>query len=251
MLTIDKLTKKYASSIVLENVSLTAEEGTCYAIIGKNGAGKTTLLNLIYGLLKADSGKITCLGKNSIELSIEKGEIGYAGGNEFLIEEFTGFEFLRFISFVHNISSTVSDTNIKDLFTYFFDNESDINKPISSYSYGMKLKMSICASILPSPFLLLLDEPFSGLDPFSSNKLIDFLKTYMTSRTIILSSHDLSLISRIATHIVILDTHNFIYNDSLSNFTDNGFKTLDQSLFELIKPTDTLKTSPLDFILKK
>ncbi len=250
MVKFEKISKRFNKEIILDEVSLTMKKNNCCAVIGKNGTGKTTLFKILFGILKQDSGTITFKNSEEKLLSVQKGEIGFSSGSDFLIDELTGMEFLRFISYVYNISTIISDLNIINLFNYFFDDEKDINRRIESYSFGMRQKLSICASLIHKPQVLILDEPFAGLDPFSANRLIDFLKKYIENRTLLISSHDLSLVSKIATHIVILDNHRFIYSDTISNFTDNGYKNIDHSLFEIIKPKENKFEETLNFILE-
>ena len=234
MLTINNISKKYGANVVLKNITLSIHENNCYTIIGKNGAGKTTLLNILYNLVKADSGNIHYSDSNSQNLLIEKGEIGFAPGGDYLIEEFSGMEFLKFICEVYNIAHRITEENINTLFYHFFEEKEDINKHISTYSFGMKQKLSICAAVIHSPHILLLDEPFVGLDPFSSNRLIAFLKKYNNNHIILISSHNLSLISQFTTHVAILDNGEIVYTNTIQDFTANGSKTIDAALFEII-----------------
>jgi ABC-type multidrug transport system ATPase subunit len=251
MLQIRKVNKTLGKQQVLSGVTLTLDAGTCCGLIGKNGAGKTTLLNIIYGLTKPDAGSLELKDSKGNSLKYNEGHVGYSSGHETLINDFTGFEYLRFICHLYEASKSVSDQNIVSLFTYFFEEEKDINKRIADYSYGMKQKISICGAIIHSPAVLLLDEPFTGLDPFSADRLIEFLRVYGDNRVVLLSSHDLSLVSKIATHISILDQKTIVYSDTIEQFTQGGFKTIDQSLFEMIKPKEFEVKNSLKFILDR
>jgi ABC-type multidrug transport system, ATPase component len=112
----------------------------------------------------------------------------------------------------------------------------------------MKQKLSICAAIIHRPNILLLDEPFSGLDPFSCNQLIKLLHSHLPGRIHIIASHDLTLIAKVATHIAIIDDSRFVYFDSLENFTRKGRNEIETSLFEILKPKE-FNTESINFIL--
>lgn len=130
---------------------------------------------------------------------------------------------------------------INDLFTYFFEDDSDLKKNIAKYSTGMKKKIAFCASVIHTPDILILDEPFSGLDPLVANQMIHFIKKYQSpDRIIFISSHDLSYVERISTHIGVLDNHSLVYNDTIDSFTENGTNKLDSALLRIIKPNESV-----------
>ena len=238
MIQISHLTKKYGSNVILNDISLTVGKGHVYSLLGKNGVGKTTLINLMLDLLKPDGGTIELLGKGCDRLSpADKKRMGVVGEDLALIEEFTGKEYLIFVGKIYKIPSDILNKRIEDLFQYFFENENDLSKTISKYSTGMKKKIAFCASVLHTPELLILDEPFSGLDPLVANQMVLFLKKYKNAeRAIFISSHDLSYVEKVSTHIGVLDDTKLVYNASLQDFTDNGEEELDEALLRLIKP---------------
>ncbi|MFN7540298.1 MAG: ABC transporter ATP-binding protein [Bacteroidota bacterium] len=242
MIVINDLTKKYAKKTVIEKLNLTIENGQIYCLLGKNGAGKTTLINLILDLLIVDEGTIQLFGKAHNQLDKEtKKRIGVVNENLSLLEEISGEEYLYFVGKIYQIPTEILKKRINDLFNYFFEDDSDLKKNIAKYSTGMKKKIAFCASVIHTPDILILDEPFSGLDPLVANQMIHFIIKYQrTDRIIFISSHDLSYVEKVSTHIGVLDNHRLVFNSTINSFTENGAKELDAALLRIIKPNESI-----------
>lgn len=249
MIKINNLTKTYGNNTVLENINLVVKKGQVYSLLGKNGAGKTTLINLILNMLIPDEGSIEVMDKPNTQLStLDKKRLGIVGDDLALIEEFTGYEYLMFVGKIYKIPTDVLKKRLTDLFQYFFENEDDIRKPMAKYSTGMKKKIAFCSAILNTPDLLILDEPFSGLDPLVANQMVQFLKKYQSSeRAIFISSHDLSYVEKVSTHIGVLNETKLVYNAPIQDFTENGKNELDDALLKIIKP-NTSELDKMDWI---
>lgn len=241
MIKINNLTKTYKIVKVLDSISINIDNNSVYALLGKNGAGKSTLIDLMLDLIKPDIGTIIINNKAHNTFSKEdKLNLGVVSEDLALIEELNGLEYLTFIGKIYKLDKTILIKRIKDLFSYFFEDEKDLNKSIGSYSTGMKKKIAFCAAVLHTPKILILDEPFSGLDPFVANQMIEFLKIYKKNdRIIFISSHDLNYVEKIATHIGVLDASKLVYDSTLEHFTENGEKALDQALLKIIKPNNS------------
>ena len=240
MIEIRHLSKSFGKHKVLDDISMEIEQGSIYALLGKNGAGKTTLINILVDLVQADSGTVSINGLPHNSLSrADKANIGLVGEDLALIEEFSGYEFLSFIGKIYKISHNILEKRLHDLFDYFFDDAADLKKGISTYSTGMKKKIAFCAAVLHTPDILILDEPFSGLDPLVANQMITFLKMYKKKdRTIFISSHDLNYVEKIATHIGVLDNAHLQFDATLENFTHNGQNALDNALLKILNPNE-------------
>ena len=240
MLDIKNISKKIGKTLILNDINFTVSAGHCYGLLGRNGAGKSTLLSILVGNLKQSSGDVYCLAqlmKNDTVFK-EREKIGFFIDESHLIQEFTGWEYLNFIANIYNVPSNEIRNRIETLFEFLFDNKSDINQKISAYSRGMKVKLGICASLIHKPEILILDEPFAGLDPYSADKLIQLLNIYRTKSTIILSSHDLEYVEKICNLIGVLDKGKLVFNGTLQDFTLNGSKYISESLINLIKVND-------------
>ena len=241
MIQISDLTKSYGKNTIIENVNLTINDGQVYCLLGKNGAGKTTLINCILDIIEPEKGNIHLSGKAHNKLDKEdKRRIGVIVENLALLEEINGFEFLSFVGKIYKIPADTLNKRIADLFAFFFEDDSDLKKNISKFSTGMKRKIAFCAAVLHTPDVLILDEPFSGLDPLVANQMVMFLNKYQNSkRLIFISSHDLSYVEKVSTHIGVLDNKKLVYNSSLQDFTENGVKKLDTALLRIIQPNES------------
>ncbi|MGE5679833.1 MAG: ABC transporter ATP-binding protein [Bacillota bacterium] len=234
---VEALKKSYGKKIVFEALYLNITGGSCYSLLGKNGAGKTTLINCMLDVIPADSGKILINGFNyqSDGLKI-KSITGSVFENNPLIEEFTGENYLKFVGMLYNVPSDELMHRIQTITEYFFPDSKDLRRSIQDYSTGMKKKLGVCAAVLHRPDILVLDEPFSGLDPVAAQMLIKFLNSYLNeNRIIFLSSHDLAYVEKVSTHIGVLDEGALVYDGTLENFTMNGVNLLDQALLKLLK----------------
>jgi len=233
---LEHISKYFDNKIVLKDLNLTIEDGTVYSLIGKNGAGKTTLINILTDFIYPNFGevKINGLSYDKHASQIKK-NIGLLSEGNSLIEDLTGEEYLNLIGRIYNLSKKELSFRINSLLNFFFDENNIKNKLISKYSTGMKKKIEFCSAVLHKPNILILDEPFSGLDPFAANKLIEFLKKYQNKQRIIfISSHNLDYVAKVATHIGILHNHTLIFNGKSSDFSKNGNDDLNKVFLEYI-----------------
>jgi len=185
-----------------------------------------------------DSGVMKLFGKESSTLGVaEKRSLGVITEDLALLEELNGYDFLTFMGKIYKMPAAIVESRISDLFAFFFDDPGDLKKRISKYSTGMKKKIAFCAAVLHTPDLLILDEPFSGLDPLVAGQMVLFLKKYSKpQRTVFLSSHDLSYVNKIATHIGVLDEGKLLFDGTLGLFTKKGEQQLDEALMQMLKP---------------
>jgi len=231
---IRNLKKKYKMKYVLDGVNLTIPCGVTYGLLGKNGAGKTTLINILSDFVKPDDGSVK-YRKEKLNTELKK-EIGLVSDLNCLIEEFTGYEYLNFIGCLYKLEKKVIQNRIMSLVDYFFEDSSDLNKYISKYSTGMKKKLEICAAVINTPKILLLDEPFSGLDILAVNFLLGFLKNYQNGeRIILISSHNLNYIEKIVSNLAVLNEGRLVFDGTLEEFTLGNSESIDDSLFNKLK----------------
>jgi ABC-2 type transport system ATP-binding protein len=242
---INELTKSFGKKQVLQNLNITINQGQCYCLLGKNGVGKSTLLNCILDLVKPDSGTISLFGQDYLQHPLlVKQNLGALSEDNPLIEEFTGLEYLNFVAKLYKLSPEETVERITSLTNYFFTDRESLNKNIAGYSTGMKKKVGIAAAILHKPNILILDEPFTGLDPIAAQLLVNLIRSYSTpNRVVLISSHDLNYVEKVATHIGVLDDGKLMYNGSVQEFTMNGENLIDQALFQLLLPHHTSETN--------
>ena len=205
MLKISGLTKIYGNKRAVDNLSLHIKSGEMYAFIGHNGAGKTTTIKSCIGLIGFEEGEILIDGLSIKENPIEcKRKIAYIPDNPDLYEFMTGVKYLNFIADIYGLDGKVRDEKIKK-YADMFSITGDLAQPISAYSHGMKQKIAIISALIHSPKLLLMDEPFVGLDPKASYLLKEEMKEICKNGgAIFFSTHVLDVAEKICDKIAII-----------------------------------------------
>ena len=168
MLKLTNVSKSYKNKLAIDNISLEINQGEIFGFIGHNGAGKTTTIKSIVGIHNFEKGDIL-INSNSIKTNpIEcKNDIAYIPDNPDLYESLTGIQYLNFIADIFKIDKSKRQ-NLIQKYSRIFEIEQDLGNIISSYSHGMKQKLAIISALIHSPKVLILDEPFVGLDPKAS-----------------------------------------------------------------------------------
>ncbi|MEZ4509430.1 MAG: ABC transporter ATP-binding protein [Eubacteriales bacterium] len=235
MLTIEHLTKTYGGGVkAVDDLSLTVQPGDIYGFIGHNGAGKTTTLRAITGILAFDSGTILIDGKSiSADPIACKREIAYIPDNPDLYEHLTGIQYLNFVADIYHVSEAQRDERIKK-YADAFEMTPRLNDLIGSCSHGMKQKIAVISALIHSPKLLLLDEPFVGLDPKAAHTLKGFMKELCQSGSaIFFSTHVLEVAEKLCNKIAIIKNGRIVasgYMDQVKG--DESLETLFLELTE-------------------
>ena len=232
MLKIEHLTKKFGEKVAVDDLSITVENGQICAFIGHNGAGKTTTLKAIAGIITFDKGNIEVNGVDVVKNPFEaKAQIAYLPDNPDLYEHLKGIDYLNFIADVFNLSSQER----KDRIEYYakkLEIYNDLTSLISSYSHGMKQKLALVSALIHKPKLLLLDEPFVGLDPISSYQFKLILQDLANiGVTIFYSTHVLDVAEKICTHVAIIKNGKLIVHDTMEKV--KGMDSLENIFLEL------------------
>jgi ABC-2 type transport system ATP-binding protein len=206
MLIIKNATKSYdKKKFAIQNIDLTLSPGDLFGFVGHNGAGKTTLLKSIAGIINLDQGEITFNGvSNQTQPLLFKQQIAYIPDHPDLYETLTGREFIDFIANIFAIDLPEREKRI-EAYAVKFEMIDKLNNPIATYSHGMKQKTALIAALVHQPQLLLLDEPFVGLDPQAAFQLKEIFQTLTKSGVIIFfSSHVLEVVEKITNKIAII-----------------------------------------------
>lgn len=205
MLYIKNLTKTYGENKAVDDLSLHIAPGEIYGFIGHNGAGKTTTLKSVTGILQFDSGEITIGGRSIRQDPIGcKAQMAYIPDNPDLYEFMTGIKYLNFIADIFGIPSDVRLERIRK-YAALFELTDDLAEPIAAYSHGMKQKLAIISAWLHAPKLVIMDEPFVGLDPKASHILKGMMRELCDQGgAIFFSTHVLEVAEKLCDKVAII-----------------------------------------------
>jgi ABC-2 type transport system ATP-binding protein len=233
MLQISGLSKTYpGGKIAVSNLSLTVENGDIFGFIGHNGAGKTTTIKSVVGILPFDSGEIIIDGHSvKAEPMLCKSLIAYIPDTPELYDTLTGTQYLNFISDIFRISKP--DRKVKiEKYADILEMTDSLNDKISSYSHGMKQKLSLIAAFVHEPKLLILDEPFVGLDPRATFSVKTIMKEFCAEgKAIFFSTHVLEVAEKLCTKIAIIKDGELIASGDTE--TVKGNQSLEEVFLEL------------------
>ena len=203
---IQSVTKRFGPLVAVSDVSLEVPEGTFLGLLGRNGAGKSTLIKMITGLMKPTQGEIHVLGEKVSMTSLDiKRRIGVTPQGMAMIDGLTGAQYLRLIGRLYGLEDDVIDARRKELFDVL-ELEPEPRTLIGDYSYGMQKKTALSAALIHGPELLLLDEPFEGVDPVTVRVIKDLLLGLnRKGTTLVLTSHALDLVETLCPVLAIID----------------------------------------------
>ena len=205
MLNIAHLTKTYGEKKAVDDLSLHIRPGEIYGFIGHNGAGKTTTLKSVAGILRFDAGEITVCGHSvKAEPLACKHDMAYIPDNPDLYDYMTGIGFLNFIADIFGVDAETRAARIRD-YAARFELTDDLAQPISAYSHGMKQKLAVISALLHEPKLILMDEPFVGLDPKASHLLKEMMREHCDrGGAIFFSTHVLEVAEKLCDKVAII-----------------------------------------------
>ncbi len=223
MLNIQHLTKRYGDTVAVNDLTLHILPGELYGFIGHNGAGKTTTIKACCGILDFQEGEISINGTSVKEDPIAcKSQIAYLPDNPDLYEFMTGIRYLNFIADVFGIPADERKKRIRDLGDRF-DLTKDLAQPISAYSHGMKQKLAIISAFLHAPKLLIMDEPFVGLDPVSSHELKVLMRELCDNGgAIFFSTHVLEVAEKLCDKVAIIRGGKLVCSGTMEEVKGDG-----------------------------
>ena len=205
MLKIEHLTKSYGDKKAVDDLSINIRPGEIYGFIGHNGAGKTTTIKACCGILQYDSGEIYIDGVSIKDKPLEcKAKLAYIPDNPDLYEFMTGIQFLNFIADIFSVSAADRQSRIKK-YADAFELTADLAQPVSAYSHGMKQKLAIISALIHDPKLIIMDEPFVGLDPKASHLLKGIMREICSGGgAIFFSTHVLEVAEKLCDKVAII-----------------------------------------------
>ena len=232
MLNIQHLTKVYGEKKAVDDLSLHIAPGEIYGFIGHNGAGKTTTLKSVAGILQFDAGEIYIGGDSVREKPLEcKRKIAYIPDNPDLYEYMTGIRYLNFIADIFGVDAALRRERIRR-YADAFELTGDLAQPIAAYSHGMKQKLAIIAAWLHEPQLILMDEPFVGLDPKAAHLLKGMMREICDrGGAIFFSTHVLEVAEKLCDKVAIIKGGKLIRSGTMEEV--KGDDSLEEVFLEL------------------
>jgi ABC-2 type transport system ATP-binding protein len=245
MLELRHVSKSFSGIPAVDDVSFTARAGEVTGYLGPNGSGKSTTMKMITGLIQMSSGEILFNGEPiQIDPIAYKQRMGYVPEEPHLYAHLTGLEYLTMVGQLRNLPQKRTDERIDGLLRLFYLH-SDRHLPISSYSKGMRQKILLSAALMHNPDLVLLDEPFSGLDVGSALVIRSLIQELaVRGKVVVFSSHELETVERVCSHIVILHRGKIVADDSIERLrTLMSLPTLEEIFSQLAVEQDTAAIS--------
>ncbi len=232
MLRIEHLTKTYGEKKAVDDLSLHILPGEIFGFIGHNGAGKSTTIKSAVGILKFDEGTIMICGKNIKDDPVAcKKALAYIPDNPDLYEFMSGIKYLNFIADIFAIPANVRQERIRK-YADLFELTQDLGQPISAYSHGMKQKLAVISAWLHDPKLIVMDEPFVGLDPKASHLLKEMMREHCDKGgAIFFSTHVLEVAEKLCDKVVIIKQGKLVKEGTVEEV--KGDESLEEVFLEL------------------
>ena len=232
MIEIKNVTKKYGSNVALKDVSFTVNDGEIFAFIGHNGAGKTTLIKAIVGIHKFDEGDILINGKSIKDKPVEcKKEMAFVPDNPELYEQMKAIDFVNFVCDIYEVPQDIREKNIKK-YAEMFEIEDKLNDTIESFSHGMKQKVALISALTHDPKILIMDEPFVGLDPKAVFDVKEVMNEMIKEgKTIFFSTHILDVAEKLCSRVAIIKKGELVKVGNMQEI--KGDKSLEKVFLEL------------------
>ena len=232
MIEIKNVTKSYNENKAVDNISFTVNDGEIFAFIGHNGAGKTTTIKSIIGILDFESGDILVNGISIKDNPIEcKRQMAYVPDNPDLYENMKAIDFINFICDMYETPQDVRKENIIK-YSEMFEMDKNLNDDISSFSHGMKQKIALIAALAHNPQVLIMDEPFVGLDPKAVFDVKKVMKEMTKEgKTIFFSTHILDVAEKLCDRVAIIKKGKIVKTGTMKEI--KGDESLEQVFLEL------------------
>ena len=225
LLEIKGLYKKYnpKDDFAIKDINIFGAEGEIIGILGHNGAGKSTTIKCVTGMHPFDKGSISINGYDLKANAIKaKSNFGYVSDEFALFDKMTGIEYINFLADIYGVSEADRKVRINN-FQELFSLGSAINEQISSYSHGMKQKISIMGALIHNPKVFILDEPMTGLDPHTTNQLKNYFVEHSKNKNLVIfSSHNLDIVDKLCDRVYIIDQGVVLEEISLAQLKAKG-----------------------------
>ncbi|SNZ04547.1 ABC-2 type transport system ATP-binding protein [Natronoarchaeum philippinense] len=218
MIEVDSLRKEYSGFVAVEDSSFSVEAGEVFGIVGPNGAGKTTTLKMLAGLIEPTSGDATVAGVRAGETEMRQ-NLGWVPEESPLYEDMTAHSYLRFFADLYDVPRDLADERITEALDRLDLEHRE--RAIGDMSKGMKRKVAIARALVNDPDVLIFDEPASGLDPLTTNYIIEFVRELSEEgRTVVFSAHNLFHVESLCDRLVVMNRGEIIARGSLDEIRE-------------------------------
>lgn len=225
LIEIKGLAKKYntKSDFAVKDINIVGDAGEVIGILGHNGAGKSTTIKCITGMHPYELGEVVIAGHDLARDSIEaKRSFGYVSDEHVLFEKMTGYEYINFMADLYGVELDDRKARL-ERYQELFALGNSIYNPISSYSHGMKQKISFMAALIHNPKVLIVDEPMVGLDPHTANAVKIFFKQHAEAGNLVLfSSHNLDVVAKLCDRVYVIDQGRILEEIDVPEFKASG-----------------------------
>lgn len=234
MLEIKNVTKKYGDKVAVNDITFTVNDGDIFAFIGHNGAGKTTLIKAIVGIHDFDKGEIVINGNSIKDNPIAcKSDMAFVPDNPEMYENMKAIDYINFICDMYEIDQDTRNKNITK-YAKMFDIEQNLGDTINSFSHGMKQKIALISALAHNPKILIMDEPFVGLDPKAVFDMKELMRAMVKEgKTVFFSTHILDVAEKLCTRVAIIKNGEIVKVGSMKDV--KGDKSLEKVFLELEK----------------
>lgn len=217
-LRITALTKRFGDKLALDELSLTVPHGACYGLVGPNGSGKSTTMRTVVGLARPDSGTVEVCGlRTDRDIIGVRRSMGVMLDPLQLFDRLTAREFVETIGAIRQIDPDVVRARSDELFSVLQITD-DADRPMTGYSHGMRKKTALVAALLHRPRLVILDEPFEGVDPVSTRAMRSMLDRFRAGGgTVILSTHVMDVVERVCDHIGVIQAGRIVLSGPIDD----------------------------------
>jgi len=245
-LRIHALTKWFGDKLALDGLSLTVPAGSCFGLVGPNGSGKSTTVRSVVGLVQPDAGTIEVCGYDIASATqAARATTGVVLDPLQLFDRLTAREFLRTLGELRGLTADVIDSRSDQLLSAL-QLADDAHRAIAGYSHGMRKKTALAAALLHRPRLLLLDEPFEGVDPVSGRTMRAMLDRFRSGGgTVVLSSHVMDLVERLCDHVGVIHDGRVVASGSTAALREG--RSLEDVFVDVIGAVE-IDTAPLDWL---
>jgi ABC-2 type transport system ATP-binding protein len=231
------LTKRFGATTAIDGLTLDVPQGACYGLVGPNGSGKSTTMRAVCGLVRPDAGLIEVCGISVADdvLSTRR-SMGVMLDPLQLFDRLTAWEFIETIGTLRGLDTETSRARATDLFTVL-DLVDDAARPIAGYSHGMRKKAALAAALLARPRLVMLDEPFEGVDPVSTRAMRRMLDRFREGGgTVVLSTHVMDIVERVCDHVGVIHRGRLVASGPIEQLRDG--RRLEDAFIDVVGASD-------------